>query len=173
MKQVQSFLGFRNFYRKFIRYYVNIAWSLNNLTKKDHPWNWTGNCQQAFDNLKAAFIEAPILLMPDTTKPFVVESDALKWATGGVLWQQDDNKAGFLASYHDVHSHKVVEAFLCWSLCPQQHVWSTATAGIALFSNYWAVSIELESWEFLDCLWSRPPTTVGYPLSWKNGSPLE
>ena len=51
----------------------------------------TTNCQQAFDNLKAAFVEVPVLLMPDTAKPFVVESDTSKWATGGVLWQQDDN----------------------------------------------------------------------------------
>ena len=92
MKQVQSFLEFGNSYRKFIRHYMNIAWPLNNLMKKDHPWNWTNNCQLAFDDLKAAFIEAPILLMPNTMKLFVVESDALKWTTGGVLQQQDKNR---------------------------------------------------------------------------------
>ena len=85
VKQVRSFLGFRNFYRKFIGHYANIAQPLNDLTKKDHPWNWTTDCQLAFDDLKAAFIEAPIFLMSDTAKPFVVESDATKWATGGVL----------------------------------------------------------------------------------------
>ena len=43
--------------------------------------------------------------MPDTTKPFVVESGALKWATGGVLWQQDDNRdwhpCGFISHSFD------------------------------------------------------------------------
>ena len=66
VKQVRSFLGFGNFYRKFIGHYANIAQPLNDLTKKDHPWNWTTDCQQAFDDLKAAFIEVPVLLMPDT-----------------------------------------------------------------------------------------------------------
>ena len=79
----------------------------------------------------------------------------------------------FLASYHDVHSHEVVGAFLCWGLRPQQYVGSTATAGIALLSIYWAVSIEMKSWELLDCLWSRPPTMVGYPLPRETGSPLD
>ena len=79
----------------------------------------------------------------------------------------------FLASYHDMHSHEVVGAFLCWGLHPQQLVWSAASAGIVLLSSYWAVSIELESWVFLDRLGLRPPTMVGYPLLWETGSPLE
>ena len=85
--------------------YANIAQPLNDLTKKDHPWNWTTDCQQAFDDLKAAFVEAPVLLMPDTAKPFVVESDASKWATRGVLRQQDDNgdwhPCGFISHSFD------------------------------------------------------------------------
>jgi len=48
VKQVWSFLGFGNFYRKFIRHYADIAWPLNNLTKKDLVWNWTDTCQEAF-----------------------------------------------------------------------------------------------------------------------------
>ena len=64
VKQVQFFLGFRKFYRKFIGHYANIVQPLNDITKKNHPWNWTTDCQQAFDDLKAAFIEAPVLLMP-------------------------------------------------------------------------------------------------------------
>ena len=99
VKQVQSFLGFENFYRKFIGHYVNIAQPLNDLMKKDLPWNWTTNCQQAFDDLKAAFVEAPILLMPDTVKPFVVESDTSKWTTGGVLRPQDDNRDWYPCSF--------------------------------------------------------------------------
>ena len=99
VKQVQSFLGFGNFYRKFIGHYVNIAWLLNDLKKKDHPWNWTTDCQQAFDDLKAAFVEAPVLLMPDIAKPFIVESDASKWTTGGVLQQQDDNGDWYPCSF--------------------------------------------------------------------------
>jgi len=85
VKQVRSFLGFRNFYRKFIRHYTDIAPPLNDLTKKDLVWNWTDACQEAFEKLKDEFQKAPVLLMPDSMKPFVIESDASKFATGAVI----------------------------------------------------------------------------------------
>jgi hypothetical protein len=52
VKGVQSFLGFGNFYQRFIRYFVEIAQPLNALTKKDQPFEWTAECQEAFDALK-------------------------------------------------------------------------------------------------------------------------
>jgi len=53
--------------------------------KKDLVWNWTDACQEAFKKLKEEFQKAPVLLMPDSTKPFVIESDASKFATGAVI----------------------------------------------------------------------------------------
>jgi len=91
VKQVQSFLGFGNFYRKFIGHYTDIARPLNDLTKKDLVWNWTDACQEAFEKLKDEFQKAPVLLMPDSTKLFVIESDAPKFATGAVIQQKDMN----------------------------------------------------------------------------------
>jgi len=91
VKGVRSFLGFGNFYRKFIGHYAEIAKPLNELTKKDRTFEWTPLCQTAFENLKQKFAEGPVLLIPDPTKQFVVESDASKWATGAVLRQQDMN----------------------------------------------------------------------------------
>ena len=64
---------------------------LNDLTKKNLVWDWTKACQEAFNKLKEEFQKAPVLLMPDSSKPFIVESDASKWATGAVLQQQDSN----------------------------------------------------------------------------------
>jgi len=54
-------------------------------------WNWTDTCQEAFEKLKEEFQKAPVLLMPDLTKPFVIESDASKFATGAVIRQKDMN----------------------------------------------------------------------------------
>jgi hypothetical protein len=91
VKQVRSFLGFGNFYRKFISHYSDLARPLNDLTKKDKKFEWTDECQKAFETLKARFTEEPVLLMPDHSKPFQIESDASKVATGAVLTQTDSN----------------------------------------------------------------------------------
>src|ERR1700756_4732887 len=87
VKQVRSFLGFANFYRKFIGHYSELARPLNSLTKKDIKFEWTEECQKAFDTLKEKFLKEPVLKMIDTTKQFVLETDASKWATGAVLKQ--------------------------------------------------------------------------------------
>jgi hypothetical protein len=91
VKQVRSFLGFGNFYRRFIRKFSELAQPLNNLLKKDTPFEWTPNCQMAFETLKTRFTEEPVLMMPDQSKPFQIESDASKYATGAVLTQMDVN----------------------------------------------------------------------------------
>jgi hypothetical protein len=60
-KHVRSFLGFCNFYRAFIRGFAKLAKPLNNLTKKDAPWIWGNDEQNAFDTLKHRITEEPIL----------------------------------------------------------------------------------------------------------------
>ena len=65
VKQVRSFLGFGNFYRKFIRHYAEIARPMQDLTKKDTEWKWTEECQRSFDTLKRKFTSAPVLQIPD------------------------------------------------------------------------------------------------------------
>jgi RNase H-like domain found in reverse transcriptase len=92
LKQTQSFLGFGNFYRKFISHYSKLARPLNDLTKKDKKFEWTTECQKAFDIMKKRFMEEPVLLMPNQSKPFQIESDASKVATGVVLTQLDSNR---------------------------------------------------------------------------------
>jgi hypothetical protein len=59
--------------------------------KKDTKFEWTPERQKAFKMLKKKFKDSPVLLMPDPTKPFVIKSDALKFATGAVLQQRDNN----------------------------------------------------------------------------------
>lgn len=91
VKQVRSFLGFGNFYRRFIRHFSELAKPLNDLLKKDHDFDWTPNCQIAFETLKERFTKEPVLMMPDQTKPFQIECDASKYASGAVLTQLDSN----------------------------------------------------------------------------------
>ena len=91
VKQVRAFLGFGNFYRRFIWHFSELAKPLNDLLKKDHKFEWTNDCQKTFDELKKRFTEEPVLMMPDHTRPFQIETDASKYATGAVLTQLDSN----------------------------------------------------------------------------------
>ncbi|KAF8662351.1 hypothetical protein AX16_001183 [Volvariella volvacea WC 439] len=108
VKEVRAFLRFCNFYRRFITHYAEVAKPLHNLTKKDLPFQWGTEQQKAFETLKTLFLSKPILLAPDTNKPFLVETDASKVATEGVLKQQDSN-----GDWHPV-------AYLSQSLDPAQ-----------------------------------------------------
>ena len=89
VKGLHSFLGFANFYQKFIPNYSNIVAPIVLLTRKDYPWSWTDSQQQAFDTLKGIFSSAPVLGIPDISRPFFLMTDASLLATGAVLMQVD------------------------------------------------------------------------------------
>ena len=61
VKEIQSFIGFANFYRKFIPDFSNIVTPLNLLTCKEESWVWTQLQQKAFERLKQIFSSAPLL----------------------------------------------------------------------------------------------------------------
>lgn len=91
VKEVQAFLGFANFYRRFIKDFSKKARPLTQLTRKDIDWEWGNEAQEAFENIKKAFITAPILVMPDPSKPMRIETDASDYAWGSVLSQLEDD----------------------------------------------------------------------------------
>jgi len=76
IKGVQSFLGFANFYRRFIRDYSKITMPLSSLTRKDKLWEWGDKQQEAFETLKGAMITEPILQHFDPEQPVTIETDA-------------------------------------------------------------------------------------------------
>lgn len=91
VKELRSFLGFGNFYRKFIARYSAVAKPLYDLLQKGVPFIWTEACRMAFQMLKRRFSEEPVLMIPDPTRPFQIETNASKHATGAVLTQTDGN----------------------------------------------------------------------------------
>lgn len=91
VKDVQAFLGFSNFYRRFIRSFSRIVRPLVSLTKKDAKFNWTATCQEAFQTLKSLFTSAPILRHFDPSKETIVECDASDFVSSGILSQYDSD----------------------------------------------------------------------------------
>jgi hypothetical protein len=87
LKDVQSFLGLCNYYRRFIQDYSKIAAPLTDLTHKDTPFHWTNHTQEAFDQLKQGMTTTPVLCIPDPALPFTVTTDASDFAVGAVLSQ--------------------------------------------------------------------------------------
>jgi len=85
---VQAFIGFVNFYYRFIQDFSTIARSLFDLTRSDKAWNWDTKEQDAFECLKAAVTTAPVLVSPQDSEPFRIEADSSDFASGAVLSQQ-------------------------------------------------------------------------------------
>ena len=85
VKDIQSFLGFANFYCRFIFNYSNIMVPLTRLTQKDAPWNFSEECHRSFNALKHAFTTMPILTHFILDTPITVETDALDYAVASIL----------------------------------------------------------------------------------------
>ncbi|KAI3366348.1 hypothetical protein L3Q82_000508 [Scortum barcoo] len=87
-KKVQQFLGFANFYRRFIRNFSAVAAPLHALTSVKSVFQWTSKAEEAFQRLKRLFTTAPVLTVPDPALQFVVEVDASNEGVGAVLSQR-------------------------------------------------------------------------------------
>ncbi|KAI2647533.1 Transposon Tf2-6 polyprotein [Labeo rohita] len=109
LRELQRFLGFANFYRRFIRHFSSVAAPLTAMVKKGvSRLVWTQPTLQAFDDLRRRFTTAPILHHPDPERPFVVEVDASSTGVGAVLSQrQGDPAKMFPCAYY---SHKLTPA---------------------------------------------------------------
>lgn len=93
-KQLQCFLGFANFYRRFIKDFSRVAAPLTRLTSTLRSFSWDGKAEEAFCKLKNLFSNSPVLIHPDPHKQFMVEVDASDSGVGAVLSQrsQDDQR---------------------------------------------------------------------------------
>ncbi|CAI7799696.1 unnamed protein product [Closterium sp. NIES-54] len=85
MKELQQFLGFTNYYNRFVPQYAKIAVPLTDLLKKDTPFKWDTPHQQAMEQLQTALTTTPVLILLDPEKDYVVEADASDQAVGAPL----------------------------------------------------------------------------------------
>ena len=97
VKDVRSFLGLCNYYRRFVEGFAKIASPLNHLTRKGVVFEWSSDCEAAFQMLKYRLCSPPILAYPDFSRPFHLYTDASQSAVGFVLGQVIDGKEHVIA----------------------------------------------------------------------------
>jgi RNase H-like domain found in reverse transcriptase/Reverse transcriptase (RNA-dependent DNA polymerase)/Integrase zinc binding domain/Chromo (CHRromatin Organisation MOdifier) domain len=86
--EVRKFLGFTGYYRYFIKDYSKLARPLLQLTHLSTPWTWGETEEEAFETLRKAMTDKPVLRQPDFTKPFVLLTDASAYGVGAILSQE-------------------------------------------------------------------------------------
>jgi len=127
VKDVQSFIGFANFYRCFIKDYLELILPLTWLTRKNEPWSWSTLCQTSFKTLKEAFTSASTLVHWDLHSPMIMETDASDHALAAILSTQVNGNVHLIAFHsqvfhaielnYDVHDKELLvifEAFKKW-----------------------------------------------------------
>jgi len=87
LREVRSFVGLCSYYRRFVLGFATISAPLHDMTKKGRTFQWTRECQEAFDQLKVVLTSAPILAMPDDQGTFILDTDAANSSIGAVLSQ--------------------------------------------------------------------------------------
>jgi hypothetical protein len=127
IKDVQSFTGFCNYYRRFIKDYSKKATPLHRFTKKGIPFKWDEQAEEAFQDIKRRIAEQPILKTFDPNKETFVETDASDYAIGATLYQKHEgckHPIAFLSKkltdvetrypIHDKELFAIVEACRQW-----------------------------------------------------------
>ncbi|XP_045090164.1 uncharacterized mitochondrial protein AtMg00860-like [Aegilops tauschii subsp. strangulata] len=107
VSQVRSFLGLAGFYCRFVKDFSSIAAPMNELNKKDTPFQWGDAQDKSFQELKMRLILAPLLSLPDFGKTFEIECDASGVGIGGVIMQE-----GKFCGYMEYHAR------LCQTVTP-------------------------------------------------------
>ena len=136
VNQVQSFLGFCNYYRKFIKHYAQVAKPLcqlisgDNAKAKKKEIEWSEQCKKAFCELKEICSNTPVLAYADYQRPFKVHTDASENSLGAVLYQEQDDGTTRVIAYASrslsksekrYYSSKLEFLALKWSICERFH----------------------------------------------------
>ncbi|GMF56434.1 unnamed protein product [Phytophthora fragariaefolia] len=102
-KELRQFLGLATYLCKYVSNYAGKIRPLAQLLKKDAAWDWTAECQKAFDAVTQGLTEAPMLVVTDQDRPFHVVCDASDFAIGCALMQHDHEERDRVVYYQSRH----------------------------------------------------------------------
>lgn len=151
-KQLRCWLGLIGYYRSLIRGHSALSFSLTELLKKSSPekLQWGPKHQDSFEKLRSALLSEPVLVPPNPSKPYIVQTDASTTALGAILCQLDDDGKEHVVEYA---SRK---------LLPREQKYSTVE--LELLCLVWA----LKKWEHFVYNTIIQVQTDHSPLTWLN-----
>ena len=88
LKQLQQFLGLTSYYRRFVSNYAKIVYPLHSLTRKEALFQWSAECETAFETLRTKLSTSPLLTYPNFSKDFTSETNVSKFGPGAILLSQ-------------------------------------------------------------------------------------
>ena len=89
-EELQSFLGFANYYREFVPFFAQKAEPLNAMLRKNSPFAWSQVAHDSFEQVKQGLIDATGLAAPNESGRFVLDTDASAVAIAGILHQEQE-----------------------------------------------------------------------------------
>jgi len=181
LTETQSFLGFANFYRRFIQDYSRVAKPLTEVTKKDREWSWNAEAEAAFSELKQRFTTAPILAHFNPAKEVIIETDASDFAIGAILSQQDEERRLHPVAFHsrkfqpaeinykidDKELLAIVDAFKHW-----RRYCEGATHQVQVYSDhqnleYFTTTKVLNRWQ---ARWAQEVAGIDFRIYYRPGT---
>lgn len=143
-KELMRFLGLVGYYRSFCPNFSTVVSPLTDMLKGSMKFEWTLNCQRAFDNVKLLLTTAPVLAAPKFGQPFKIQVDASHVGAGAVLLQSDqdgvDHPVCFFSRKFNVHqrNYSVIEKEALAMIWALQHfdVYVGGGAEVLVYSDH-------------------------------------
>jgi hypothetical protein len=148
VSRVRTFMGLANYYRRFVKGFNAMAKPLNML-KLDQEWQWGDEQEQAFVELKARLVVAPILRRPIRGRPFQLHTDWSMLGLGAVLTQCDDEGKEFVVAYASCLNNATKSHYSSYEGECLVAVWAIAHFRFYLFGTQFTLVIDHQSLKWL------------------------
>jgi hypothetical protein len=147
--ELRAVLGTANYYRKFVKDYNTIAAPLNNLLREDVAWNWSEECQKAFDTIKEKLTQAPILRRPDYSRSFELHTDWSGVGLGAVLVQRDDEGREYVIAYASRSNNRTERNYSSYAGECLAAVWGVSQFRVYLYGRRFVLLTDHEPFKWL------------------------